>query len=232
MKRVFEGLFFLFLLFFFIWSASAHEDPTLEADLMILDEKTSIITCEGNVLLSVEDLQVSGTYATINVEDLSFFFSGDVSMELDDFVLKAHTVEGDLESENLLAREGVVITYPQYSLKGDLFQHKAKEEMYSIQGDVEFTSEEGDLSGDRMEWDGDLTYFQVIGSASWRTSEASGEAQRIIFKEEEGTISFYGEVLMELRDQKFYGEEIIYSFKGGRVQIKKGGIQLPSLERD
>lgn len=209
-----------------------EEGPYLEADLMIVEEETEIITCEGNVHFFDHDLQIVGDYATFKMQDLSYFFSGAVQMNFQELELTSQELEGNLDTEDLLAQGVVQITHPQYFMTGDLFQLLNLEQRAFMEGNAFMTGEAGEMSGDRMDWDLDFTHLEITGAAKWEIPEATGSAERILYQEEEGLVTFTGEARVFLSQQNFYGEEIFYSFKEGRVRIIKGGIQFPPRERD
>lgn len=226
------GVIFLVCLFFFTGRIYGEEGPYLEADLMMLEEESEIIICEGNVRFFDEDLQIAGDYATFNMEELSFFFSGTVSMKYYQIDLTSLELEGDLNTEDLLARGQVEIIYPEYFMQGDLFQLKNQEERAFLEGNTFLTGELGEMSGDRMDWDLDFTRLMITGSAQWDIPEGSGSAHQILYQDPVGMVIFTGDAKVYLSKQNFYGEEIIYSFKEGTVRIIKGGIRLPPIERE
>lgn len=232
MKKWWRGFFLLFLCLSLFSSISrANEETFLEAQLMILEEETNILTCEGDVFFSSPIFKVHGSYATFELDDLTFVFSGDITMEYQDLILTAEELEGDLEREDVLARGEVVINYEEYILKGDVFSWKSREERASMEGNVELETEEFILSGNRLEMDLDFTRLTMIGAAKWMTPEASGEAEEISYEEDKGILSLRGDVFVEMDEQIFYGEEIIYHRQEGRIRIVKGGVKLPSLDR-
>lgn len=233
MNRVGKGLF-LVLVSLAIFSGNIYgaTTPYLEADLMIIEEETEIVTCEGNVYYHEEDLKIRGDFGTFYLNDLSFFFTGRVTMNYLDILLKSKELEGNIETEDLLARGEVEIEYPEYFMKGDFFQLINVENRAFLEGNSYLDGEIGKVFGDRMDWDLDFSYLEVTGSARWDGSEGKGSAFRIIFNEEEGIITFSKEAFVELSNQSFYGEEIIYYMDERRMRIIKGGILLPSTERD